>query len=208
MPGIPKIEAYVMPDRSQVPFNVVEWKIDPQRVVLLIHDMQKYFVQKIPSENPRVALLKNAISIREWCLDFHVPIAYTTQSGDMTESERGLLRAFWGPGMKTEPNDREVVDELAPGAGDWVFTKWRYSAFYNSNFLQKIRDTGRDQLIICGVYAHIGVLATAIEAFSNDIEVFIVADAIADFSKAHHMMALNYAIECCARVVFSEEIIA
>lgn len=63
-----------------------------------------------------------------------------------------------------------------------------------------MRDTRRDQLVLCGVYAHVGVLATAIEAFTNDIQVFLVADATADFSAEYHRSALKYAAERCARV--------
>ncbi|CDI94963.1 phenazine biosynthesis protein PhzD [Pseudomonas aeruginosa PA38182] len=52
----------------------------------------------------------------------------------------------------------EVVEELAPGPDDWLLTKWRYSAFFHSDLLQRMRAAGRDQLVLCGVYAHVGVL--------------------------------------------------
>ncbi len=82
----------------------------------------------------------------------------------MTEQQRGLLTDFWGRGMRTEAADREVVAELAPVEGDWTLTKWRYSAFFRSDLLKRLRAAGRDQLVLCGVYAHVGVLATALDA--------------------------------------------
>ncbi len=207
MSGIPEIESYSMPVSSQIFTNVAPWIVDPNRAVLLIHDMQDYFVRRIPLENPREDLLKNTMLIRERCIHSGIPIAYTTQTGNMTNEQRGLLRDFWGSGMKAEEIDKRVVEGLTPRPEDWIFSKWRYSAFYKSNLLSRMREAGRDQLIICGVYAHIGVLMTAVDAFSNDIETFLVADAIADFTQADHLMALKYAAKCCAVVIPTHEVL-
>ncbi|RDD81302.1 isochorismatase family protein [Dyella tabacisoli] len=207
MPGIPRIEPYSMPARSLLPINIASWKIDPQRAVLLVHDMQRYFIRPIPFDNPRSTLLRNTAILRRRCLSLGVPTAFAAQPGGMTVSQRGLLKDFWGPGMDMDPLDRGVVDELMPSREDWLLTKWRYSAFWQSDLLQRMRNAGRDQLIICGVYAHIGVLMTAAEAFSNDIETFIVGDAIADFSLDRHLMALEYAAQCCAVIVAANEVL-
>lgn len=207
MSGIPDIEPYIMPSSHEFPENIAKWQIDPEKAVLLVHDMQQFFLRKLPTPDPKDTLLSNAVALRKWCVSHDIPVAYTCQSGDMTEQQRGLLKSFWGSGMKAEPVDKQVTDELYPAPKDWIFDKWRYSAFYNSNLLKCIRDAGCNQLIICGVYAHIGILATAIEAFSHDIETFLVGDAVADFSKTHHMMALSYASRCCAVVASTHEII-
>lgn len=66
---------------------------------------------------------------------------------------------------------------------------------------------GADQLVICGVYAHIGVLASAVDAFSNDVQPFVVADAVADFSARDHRFALEYAVRKCAVVVTAEDVL-
>ncbi|CDI94780.1 phenazine biosynthesis protein PhzD [Pseudomonas aeruginosa PA38182] len=76
--------------------------------------------------------MANAARLRRWCVEQGVQIAYTAQPGSMTEEQRGLLKDFWGPGMRASPADREVVEELAPGPDDWLLTKWRYSAFFHS----------------------------------------------------------------------------
>jgi bifunctional isochorismate lyase/aryl carrier protein len=123
---------------------------------------------------------------------------YTAQPGAMTRRERGLLRDFWGPGMSASPTDRAIADEVAPEEGDVVLTKWRYSAFYRSDLERRLRLLGRDQLIVCGVYAHVGCLMTACDAFTRDIQPFLVADAVADFTLDHHLQALRYAADRCA----------
>ncbi|WP_380037393.1 isochorismatase family protein [Dyella tabacisoli] len=197
-----------MPTSAQLPANIAGWKIEPHRAVLLLHDMQRYFVRQIPTEGLGAVLVRNAAAIRERCISLGIPVAFTAQPGGMTTAQRGLLKDFWGSGMQVDPADRNVVDELAPHKNDWSLTKWRYSAFWNSDLLKRMRDAGRDQLIISGVYAHIGVLMTAVEAFSNDIETFVVADAVADFSLDRHLMALEYAARCCAVVVTTKEIAA
>lgn len=135
-------------------------------------------------------------------------MAYTVQPGRMTDEQRGLLKDFWGPGMRGDAVDREVVAPLAPEPNDWVFTKWRYSAFFRSNLLARMREHGRDQLVICGVYAHVGVLMSAVEAFTNDIKPFVVADAVADFSLEYHRLAMEYAAQRCAVVVTTAAVLA
>ncbi|MFG2503312.1 isochorismatase family protein [Streptomyces sp. NPDC048441] len=202
MAGIPPIEPYPMPAPTELPSAVVDWQPDPRRAVLLVHDMQEYFLDPFPQgASPRVPLLRNAASLHRRCAESGVPIAYTAQPGGMTAPERGLLGDFWGPGMRTSPEHRRIVAELEPAPGDWVFTKWRYSAFFKTDLLERMRAAGRDQLIVCGVYAHVGVLMSVMDAFSHDIQPFLAADAVADFSAAHHRLAMEYAAQRCSAVV-------
>ncbi len=41
---IPRISPYPMPSVEEFPTNRVNWQIDRTRTVLLIHDMQNYFL--------------------------------------------------------------------------------------------------------------------------------------------------------------------
>ncbi|MFF4269815.1 isochorismatase family protein [Streptomyces sp. NPDC001536] len=205
MAGLPPVASYPLPTAEDLPENIADWTPDPDRAVLLVHDMQRYFLQALP-DPLRGQLVDNAAALRKRAAALGVPVAYTAQPGRMTDEQRGLLKDFWGPGMRTDPADREVVPELAPAEDDWVFTKWRYSAFFRSDLLERMRAAGRDQLVLCGVYAHVGVLATALEAFTHDIRTFLAADALGDFSEAHHRLALDYAAERCAVVLPSGEV--
>ncbi|MEV6694619.1 isochorismatase family protein [Micromonospora sp. NPDC051196] len=200
MSGIPRIDPYPMPTAADLPANVAAWQVDPARAVLLIHDMQRYFLKPFPAGSPREELLSNVHVLRERCAQAGMPVAWTAQPGSMSAAERGLLADFWGAGMAAVPSDREVVASLRPEPDDWWLTKWRYSAFFRSDLLDRMRAHGRDQLVLCGIYAHVGVLATAIEAFTHDIRTTLVADAVADFSADYHHLALQYAAQRCAVV--------
>jgi trans-2,3-dihydro-3-hydroxyanthranilic acid synthase len=205
MAGLPTFAPYPLPTLADLPRNLAGWVAHPARAVLLIHDMQRFFLRPFP-DDVRGQLVANATSLRQRCRALGVPVGYTMQPGGMSPQQRGLLMDFWGPGMRVDPVDRQVVAELEPDPHDQIFAKWRYSAFFRSNLLGWLRERGRDQLVICGVYAHVGVLMTAVDAFSNDIETFVVADAIADFSQDYHRWAIDYAAERCAVVVAAKEV--
>ncbi|MEV0935273.1 isochorismatase family protein [Streptomyces phaeochromogenes] len=206
MAGIADIEPYPLPTPAELPKNVVDWTVDPRRGALLIHDMQRYFLRPF-SETMSRHLVRNTASVLDRCRALGMPVAYTMQSGGMDPSQRGLLADFWGAGMTTAPADRDVPEPLQPGPRDGVFTKWRYSAFFRTELLTWLRRHDTDQLVICGVYAHIGVLASAVDAFSNDVQPFVVADAVADFSAQDHRFALEYAARKCAVVVTAEDVL-
>ncbi|MBJ8031226.1 isochorismatase [Bacillus cereus group sp. N21] len=202
--AIPAISVYPMPLESDLPNNKVTWKPDPKRAVLLIHDMQEYFLDAYHAEeSPRVELISNIQSIRKTCKEIGIPVVYTAQPGGQTLEQRGLLQDFWGAGIPDGPHKKKIVDELTPDEDDIFLTKWRYSAFKKTNLLEILREQGRDQLIICGVYAHIGCLLTACEAFMDGIQPFFVADAVADFSQEHHKQALQYASDRCAVTIIT-----
>ncbi|WP_405588428.1 isochorismatase family protein [Streptomyces sp. NBC_01092] len=205
MPGIAPIPAYALPTTGELPTSTARWTLDPSRAALLVHDMQRYFLAPFDA-SVRDPLVRHCVRLRERCAALGLPVFYTAQPGGMTEQERGLLKDFWGPGMRVDPLDRLIVEELAPRPTDRVLTKWRYSAFFRSDLLEQMRDQNRDQLIVCGVYAHVGVLVTAVEAFTNDIQPFLVADAVGDFSAEHHRLALDYAAARCSVVTTTEEV--
>jgi trans-2,3-dihydro-3-hydroxyanthranilic acid synthase len=206
--SISPIPPYPMPTERDLPETRVPWVPAPDRAVLLVHDMQEYFLRPFaPDRSPASELLHNCRLLRTRCADLGVPVVYTAQPGDMSDAQRGLLKDFWGPGMSAEPQDRRIIEAVAPRPGDQVFTKWRYSALFRSGLLERLRESGRDQLILCGVYAHVGVLMTGVDAFSHDVQPFLVADAVADFSLERHRLALSYAAHNCAAVTTTCDIL-
>jgi bifunctional isochorismate lyase/aryl carrier protein len=99
------------------------------------------------------------------------------------------------------------VPPITPDPDDIVVRKRRYSAFHGTGLAARLRALGRDQVIVAGVFAHIGCLATANDAFAYDLEAFLVGDAVADFSARHHRLALDYAASRCAVVLSTDRVI-
>jgi isochorismate hydrolase len=206
---IPLITPYAMPGTGELPVNVAGWRPDPSRAMLLIHDMQQYFVDFfVPGMSPVSDLITNIVRLRQAAADLGVPVVYTAQPGGMTPGQRGLLQDFWGPGMDAREQHRRIIAELAPAPVDVVLTKWRYSAFYRSRLAELLAEAGRDQLVVCGIFAHVGCLMTACEAFTRDIQPFLVADAVADFDRDSHDMTLRYAAKRCAVTVGTSELLS
>lgn len=180
--------------------NRVNWRPQANRAALLIHDMQTYFLQKYDmSQAPIPMLIERIAALRDVCHKLGIPVFYTAQPTEQPEKDRALLNDFWGPGLTaTEFHEQQaVVPELTPADTDIMLTKWRYSAFQRSDLREQLRNLGRDQLIITGVYAHIGCMTTALEAFMQDVQPFLAIDGVADFSLDEHHQAIRHVSQRC-----------
>ncbi|MDW6003038.1 isochorismatase family protein [Vibrio mangrovi] len=205
---IARLTDYSLPQLSELPLGKVDWKLDNSRAALLIHDMQDYFVNFWPQDSQLITqVIHNLVTIRTYCRANGIPVFYTAQPARQHDEERGLLNDMWGQGLPKAPEQKNIVAALTPEHDDVVLTKWRYSAFFRSDLAEQMADLGRDQLIIGGVYAHIGCLTTANEAFMRNIQPFMVSDALADFSRDEHLMALHYTLGRCGRVVDTQEVV-
>jgi bifunctional isochorismate lyase / aryl carrier protein len=206
--SLPRITPYAMPTAAALPANRVGWTPDARRSALLIHDMQHHFLNAFDRAAPPVPeLLSHIGALRDRCHALGVPVVYSAQPGGQTLEQRGLLQDFWGDGIAAGPEAQAIVEELAPAPGDVLLTKWRYSAFVRTELDELLRAQGRDQLLIVGIYGHIGCLMTACHAFMQEVQPFLVADAIADFSAQDHARALEWGAARCGVVTTTADVL-
>ena len=206
--AIPKLQGYALPTALDLPENKVDWAFEPARAALLIHDMQEYFLNFWGDDSEMMeTVVANIAALRDFCKKNGIPVYYTAQPKEQSDEDRALLNDMWGPGLTRSPEQQRVIAALAPDDADTVLVKWRYSAFHRSPLEQMLKESGRNQLIITGVYAHIGCMTTATDAFMRDIKPFFVADALADFSRDEHLMSLKYVAGRSGRVVMTDELL-
>lgn len=206
--AIPKLQGYALPTALDLPENKVDWAFEPARAALLIHDMQEYFLNFWGDDSEMMdTVVANIAALRDFCKKNGIPVYYTAQPKEQSDEDRALLNDMWGPGLTRSPEQQRVIAALAPDEADTVLVKWRYSAFHRSPLEQMLKESGRNQLIITGVYAHIGCMTTATDAFMRDIKPFFVADALADFSRDEHLMSLKYVAGRSGRVVMTDELL-
>ncbi|MER7278456.1 isochorismatase family protein [Dactylosporangium sp. NPDC000244] len=203
---LPRITPYPVPTGFGIAQSKVGWRPDPARAALLVHDMQHYFLAPFGTSDQALLgrVVDNINTLRKHAAERGIPVVFSAQPGGQSRAERGLLQDFWGDGPPPDERALAIVDALTPAEGELCVTKRRYSAFAGTPLADML--AGRDQLIITGVYAHIGILATALDAFVRDIQPFVVADAVADFSPAHHRDALRHVRDRCGVVATAAEI--
>lgn len=198
---IPILDNYSIKSVDSTLANRPDWHINPNECALLIHDMQQYFIN-FYGKNSTLAdeLVDSIVTLKQWAKHYNIPCLYTAQPGNQDPEERALLTDFWGVGLADDPEKIAIISALEPEENDVVFTKWRYSAFKKNTFHQWLTEHNKKQLVICGVYGHIGILATALDAFMLDIQPFVVADAVGDFSQVDHQHTLDFIAKRCGVV--------
>ena len=72
-----------------------------------------------------------------------------------------------------------------------VYRKTTFSCMGAKDFLQDLKETKREQVILGGMEAHISVLQTAIELLQEGYQVFVVADAVSSRQRESYETGLQ-----------------
>ena len=176
-----------------------EWELVPQRAAVLVHDMLPYYLNVLDdSVRSRVAAEVSTVVSRARTVG--VPILASGPRAASAIEQRGLLGPMWGLGPSAE--------EVALAEPDFVpIAKRSYSAFYATDLEVELRRRGRDQLIVVGVFASAGILATTFDAFARDIQCFVGIESIADYTAHQHRTALKLIASLTGRVTSIENLL-
>jgi len=162
---------------------------DPGRSCLVVIDIQHRLTEAMPAKVVTRLKKNSAMLIRAADL-LAVPVFVTRQYPE------GL-----GP---LAPEIENVLPENAQ-----QFEKTCFSCIEADNFLDRLSDTGRRQIILTGLEAHICVLQTAVDLTASGYEVYVVADAVCsrqreNYENALQRMRQSGIIECNTESVLFE----
>ncbi|MBE8571611.1 isochorismatase family protein, partial [Vibrio sp. OPT46] len=108
--AIPKIAPYQVLQPESFPVNKVDWVIEPKKSVVLVHDLQAYFLNFFDTRlSPIPELIQNVKKVTENARAAGIPVVYTAQPANQDPKERALLTDFWGSGLT---QDTEIVPEV------------------------------------------------------------------------------------------------
>jgi bifunctional isochorismate lyase / aryl carrier protein len=195
-----QIQPYPMPDEGCLELNKVDWPLDASDAVLLVHDMQQYWLDFFVDPQPVLQAVERLVAAARAA---KVPIVYSRGERPKHQAERALGLDMWGPGLAhpdITAQDVAITASLAPQPDDFVIDKVRVSAFYDTPLPALLHKLGRKQLWVCGVFAHHGVMVSSIEAFMRNYKVQLIADAVADYNEDDHWMALRYIAQTCGHI--------
>lgn len=176
---------------------------DLSRAALIVIDMQNGFCShdgSIARIGLDVGALHAAVApcraLLEAARRTGMPVIHTRYIYAADHADGGLLVDQLMPGLRAERAllagtwDAEIVDELAPVAGEAVIDKNRPSAFFRTA-LDELLEAGKvEQLVVCGVTTNCCVESTVRDASQRDIVPFVVADATAELDPGRHEAAL------------------
>lgn len=143
-----------------------------------------------------------------------VPVLFTRYVYRPDYADGGLLVNELMPDLKTHEAlragswDAQVIDALAPEAGEPVIDKNRPSAFFGTDLDATLKTLGARNLVVCGVTTNCCVETTVRDASQRDIRTFVVRDAVAEYDDDRHAVALKSMALLFAYVVGLDDVLA
>jgi nicotinamidase-related amidase len=158
--------------------------IDASKSSLLIVDVQE---KLLPAMANAEDLVKRSSILLRAAKTLEVPVTVSEQY------PKGLGR---------------TVNALHEGVGNApVFEKLNFSCWRDISMRARLiglHDTGRPQVVIAGIEAHVCVAQTAIDLAQSGFGVFVVADAVSSRVESSVSLALNRMAQCGIEVVNTE----
>jgi isochorismate hydrolase len=164
--------------------NTHDWDPEEGRMAVLLIDLQEYFRGII------LPILENVVELISALQKNKIPLFFT-QHGHELEADHGMLGRWWGELIIKGSQDASLLPELNVGKEDYIIHKNTYSAFYETDLGEKLKDLGVTDLVIGGVMTNLCCETTARDAFIRDFRVFFLVDGTSTISEEFHLSTLK-----------------
>jgi nicotinamidase-related amidase len=156
------------------PKNGLNALLRPEDSILVLIDHQPFQFTNLNSHDPTM-IINNTVGLARAAKVFNVPTILTT-----VIEERGgyILKQL-----------QDVFPEQKPINRTWVNT-WQ-----DPNVTNLVKESGRKQLIIAGLWTEVCVAMPAIQAAGEGYDVFVVTDACGGASEEAHEMAIRRMVQ-------------
>jgi ureidoacrylate peracid hydrolase len=156
--------------------------IDRGRCALLVVDMEHDFVHGPMAVVGAAALASRLAALVSAARSAGVPVVFASQQLRAGGDDIGPLERFEpvrsGAALREGAEGVRVVAELDPRPTDLYVVKRRFSTFFGTDLDLLLRSRGVQQLLVCGVAAHVCCDTTARDAFQLGYETFYVVDGV------------------------------
>ena len=167
-------------------------------LILLVVDMQNGFCHSSGSfskiglpTSRQAAIVPTIKKLAESCRAQGIPILYTKMEFNEDFSDAGIILDGLA-GIKEEKAlirdtwDAQILDALHPRSDDFIISKTRHSAFFETALFQFLADKDIHQIILTGVGTNVCVESTARDAYTYGFLPITVEDATATLSQEGH----------------------
>jgi isochorismate hydrolase len=166
------------------------YKFVLENASLLILDMQNYFLDSnshafVPSAPEIISNIQLLISLFSGS---NRPIFFTRHITGLDEKD--LMKTWWRDPIALSEERSKIIPELK-ASSDSVIIKHQYSAFYETDLSNKLRESNTKQIVITGVMTHLCCETTARDGFMNGFKIFFPFDATASYNEELHLGSLK-----------------
>jgi nicotinamidase-related amidase len=190
-----------MPGPVTVPADPYPFVFDPARAALMVIDMQRDFVEPggfgetlgndvsqlravIPPLQAALAASRAAGITVIHTREGHRPDLSDCPPAKLTRGEPALRIGDPGPKGRIlirGEYGHDIIDELAPAAGELVIDKPGKGSFYATGLDDTLRSLGITSLIVTGVTTEVCVHTTVREANDRGYECLVLADCVGSY---------------------------
>ncbi len=179
--------------------------IDPKTCALLVID-ELGDPTGGPLEGVLLPAIKNTARLAEAARAAGVPVIYTNDA-HIPGLDREL--ELWGEHGIANTPEAQTSPLLNPQEGDFTIEKRRYSAFFQTGLRLLLDELDAKTLICTGMDTNICVRHTVADAYFNNYDIVVAADATATFLVGNQEEGLEYLKTCyAAAIVTTDEAIA
>ena len=197
-------------------------RLTAARTALLVFDLLEGHVNRDAESKARFApVIANTARLLDAARAAGAMVAYAhaDHRADRATSAQTLrdtdnrLRAL-APGERDVPlltggtAESAIVAALAPGAGDFLVPKHRWSAFHGTYLDLALRTRAVDTIILTGGSTDVGIASTAFAARDLDYNLVIVQDACTSPEQDNHEQLMKRVFPRMARVRTTREVLA
>ncbi len=192
-------------------------KLEPRSTVLLVIDMQNFFIEAMPAArgivpniNRIAAALRRAGGRVAWIQATHAEqgrAAWPMFFEHFVDPERGAaIRRQLMPGSP----GHSLYAGLDVQPGDLRFDKDRFSAFVKGpcDLEAELRTRSVDTVIIVGTNTNVCCESTARDAMMRDFRTYVVEDANAAYGDDEHVAGLVTVAQVFAEVLTTDELLS
>lgn len=157
----------------------------PDRSVLLVLDMQNFFLNKdshayIPSAP---AIIENIKTLIHYYHKRRLPVIFTRHVN--IDNDAKMMKKWWKSLIDPENEESEIISSLDT-ADSKIFLKKQYDAFYETELEEYLINNNCEQLVVTGVMTHLCCETTIRSAFMRGFTVFFPIDGTATYNLEFH----------------------
>lgn len=155
---------------------------------LIIIDMIEDFVTGKFKNDRAQRIVPNIREVITVARDIEMPVIYVSDFHSEDDHELSI----WGEHAIEGDSGSDIIPELSPESGDYTLKKDKYSAFYNTELEDLLKDLEVDTVVLTGVLTHICIQHTAADAFFRGYDIVIPDGCVEDLSESKNKMALEF----------------